>query len=72
MADEKIPASVACSEMTIGTVTLRVHVLDDGRRIVEQAGMDEVLEAMAAGSLDPADALRLAAWLKEAGYGRRH
>ena len=72
MTEEKLPVAVATSEVTIGGRTLRCHVLDDGRRVVEGPGMDDLVAAMIRGDLPQQDAAAFAEWLKEAGYGRRH
>lgn len=61
----EIPVSVWQGEMTLLGVTLRLHVLDDGKRIVEAEDMAALLEAMEHGG--PADGDEMAAfarWLR--------
>jgi hypothetical protein len=64
---DALPQAIATSEMTIGGITLRCHVLDDGRRVLEADGMDRLVEALEAGELDVQDADRLGRWMKGQG-----
>lgn len=59
-ADIPMPASVARSELVIAGVTLIVHQLDNGQRIIERDGLLDLLDAMAGGPLTEADAQALA------------
>jgi hypothetical protein len=62
------PVSVWQGEMTLLGVTLHLHVLDDGTRIVEAEDMAALLEAMGRGA--PADEDEMAAfarWLRGGG-----
>lgn len=47
--DEALPKSVAESTVTALGVALKVHVLDNGQRIIETDGMERLLAAMASG-----------------------
>jgi hypothetical protein len=64
MSDIKIPHAIATAETTIGGITLRCHILADGRRIIEEESMHQMLTAMQTGELSSEDALHLANWLK--------
>lgn len=55
------PRSIACNTLTILGVELKVHVLDNGHRIIEADGMHALIAAMAAGAkLTPEEADQLA------------
>jgi len=56
------PASVWHGEMSLFGVKLHLHVLDDGRRIVEAADMAALLEAMEHGG--PVDEDEIAAFAR--------
>lgn len=55
---DKIRKSVAQAEFTVGGVTLVVHNLETGQRVIEKEGMDALLLKMRDGGLDPRDAMR--------------
>lgn len=63
MADA-LPASVAVRTLDLGPVTLTMHILDDGRRVIQQDGMLAFMGAMEAGKLKSKDAIRAMAWIK--------
>lgn len=57
------PVSVWQGELTMSGVTLHVHVLDDGTRIIEAADMNALFEAWGRGAhLDKAEAAAFARW----------
>jgi len=56
------PVSVWQGEMTLLGVTLHLHVLDDGTRIIEAADMVALLEAME--HVGPADVDEMAAFAR--------
>ena len=59
------PASVWQGEMTLLGVTLRLRVLDDGKRIVEAEDMAALLEAMEHGAHADGDEMAaFARWLR--------
>jgi hypothetical protein len=64
MTGDVLPASVLQSELTIAGVTLKVHHLDDGRRVLEREGVDRLLEAMEERLLSKEDAIALAQALR--------
>ena len=60
MAD---PVSVWQGELSLSGVTLRVHVLDDGTRIIEADGLGALMQAWADGAtVDEAEAAAFACW----------
>lgn len=60
-ADEAIPQSITTSELVVMGVKLVVHVLDNGKRIIESDGMHALFDAMASGaSMTKDEALSLA------------
>lgn len=57
------PVSVWQGELSLSGVTLHVHVLNDGTRIIEAGGMEALFEAWGAGvPLDQAEAAAFARW----------
>jgi hypothetical protein len=59
------PVSVWTGEMTLLGVTLHVHVLDDGTRIIEAGDMAALLEAMEhAGRAEEDEMAAFARWLR--------
>jgi hypothetical protein len=60
----ELPSSVADREITIAGITFRQHVLDDGRRVIEKAGMDKLIKRMQARTISGEDAARIATWAK--------
>jgi hypothetical protein len=58
------PVSTYQGELTVLGVTLRMHVLDDGTRVIEKGGIDELFATMAEDPLDQDDADRLAKFIK--------
>ncbi len=63
--DDKIPYAVKSGELKIGDVILKTHVLDDGRRIIEEDSMIAFFEYLASGgSLVDGDAERIAGFVK--------
>lgn len=64
MAEAPIPQSVEVREAVFGGITLRLHFTDDGRRIIEAAGMQAVMKAMQAGTFPVNEALRAMQWAK--------
>jgi hypothetical protein len=58
------PVSVWQGEMPLMGVTLHVHVLDNGQRIIEAADMHAFMEAMASGGeVDQNEVTAFARWL---------
>lgn len=65
MAD---PVSVWQGELQMCGVTLHVHVLDDGSRIIEGDSVAALLEAFASGArVDEAEAAAFARWQRGEG-----
>jgi hypothetical protein len=56
MTVEILPTSVSRAEVVVAGVTLVVHHLDNGQRIIERDGMLALFEAMNATPLSPTDA----------------
>jgi hypothetical protein len=56
-----LPTPVWSGSFVVFGVELKVHVLDDGRRIIEKASMERLLEAMEAGA-DPGDLEGFVRW----------
>lgn len=61
---DDLPKSVETREATFGGITVRLHFLSDGQRVIEQAGMDAIMRAMQAGTFPVKEALRAIAWVK--------
>lgn len=60
MADE-LPKAVYSSTLNIMGVELVVHVLDNGQRVIESAGVEALFEAMASGApMSDDEAMKLA------------
>lgn len=58
------PVSVWQGELNLLGVTLHVHVLDNGQRIIEADDMHAFMEAMASGAeFDEAEATTFARWM---------
>jgi hypothetical protein len=59
-----LPKSVYKSELNVCGVTLRVHVLDDGRRVIDAADIDALFQAWAfeGARWDEDDLERLCRW----------
>jgi len=58
-----VPVSVWQGELSLSGVTLHVHVLDDGTRIIEADDMAALLEAWQRGiPVDEAEAAAFARW----------
>lgn len=64
---EALPKAVRQAEVKIGSITLRVHHLDDGRRVIDAASMDAFMEALSNGSLvlSEEDATKMAKVIRE-------
>ena len=63
MADTTVPVSVWQGELRMSGITLHVHVLSDGTRIIEAGSMDALLEAWNQGvPVDDAEAAAFARW----------
>lgn len=63
MTDTTEPVSVWQGELRMSGVTLHLHVLSDGTRIIEAADLEALLEAWAQGApLDAAEAAAFARW----------
>ena len=60
MSAHGMPTSVHQAEFTIAGVILKVHNLDDGRRVIESEGMHQLIAALGAGLLSEDDAAALA------------
>ena len=56
--------SVEVREETFAGITLRMHFLDDGRRVIEATGMDAFIRKAEAGKIPRAEAMRAARWVK--------
>ena len=70
MADTTVPASVWQGEMRMSGVTLHVHVLSDGTRIIEADDMAALLEAWEQGiPVDDAEAAAYGRWMRGDGDG---
>ncbi len=54
------PKPISQGEFTVAGITLKVHNLDNGQRVIEKEGMDELMAKMFDGSLDASDAMRAA------------
>ncbi len=58
MSDTPLPTPIWSGTLRLFNVDLKCHVLDDGRRIVEQESMEALFEAMACfDGLDVVDSL---------------
>lgn len=57
------PKSVTTSELRLSGVTLVAHVLDDGRRIIEAAGMNKFFSLMLSGELLDGEAAKAAEFI---------
>lgn len=63
----EVPHSIATNEIKIGSVTLVVHNLSNGQRVIEGASVIEFFKAMENGEvLDEADAMKVAKILSPA------
>jgi len=49
--EEKLPKAVYSGEMKLGSLTLKVHVLDNGQRIIEEQSMVDFMEWIGRGGL---------------------
>lgn len=57
------PVSVWQGKLHLSGVTLHVHVLSDGRRIIEAAGLEALLEAWGRGvPVDEAEVAAFSRW----------
>jgi hypothetical protein len=66
------PVSVWQGELRMSGVTLHVHVLSDGTRIIEAPDMAALMEAWERGApVDEAEAAAYARWLRGEGGERR-
>lgn len=61
---DDLPKAVETREATFGGITLRLHFLDNGQRVIEQDGMDKMMRAMQRGTFPPKEAARAARWVK--------
>lgn len=60
---DREPVSVWQRELRMSGVTLHVHVLSDGRRVIEAADMEALMEAWDLGApVDEAEAAAFARW----------
>lgn len=59
-----LPMSEHQGEITVLGVVLKMHVLEDGRRVVEKDGIDELFATLAEEPLTQEDAERLARFIK--------
>jgi hypothetical protein len=60
-----VPVSVWSGEMQLLGISLHLHVLDDGTRIVEAEDMAALLEAMEQGGpVDESEMAAFARWLR--------
>lgn len=60
---EPVPVAVWSGELTLSGVTLHVHVLDSGWRIIEAADLDALMRAWAEGAeMTRAEAEAFARW----------
>lgn len=64
MSDARMPRSVDTRTLRLGDITLTIHVLDDGRRVVQSDGMNAFIAAQESGQLNSDDAMRVIAWMK--------
>lgn len=63
MSTASEPVAIWSGEMQMSGVTLHVHVLDDGRRIIEAQDLAAVFEAWGSGAeVDEAEAEAFARW----------
>lgn len=46
MSAEKIPQSISESEIEVCGLKIKVHVLDDGRRIIESQDMEGIMHVL--------------------------
>ena len=53
--NDNLPQSINTGTLTVFGVELRVHTLDDGRRIIEADGMHRLLAAMGVTDVEPGD-----------------
>jgi len=58
----ELPKALFTREITIDGFTMRRHVLDDGRAVVEGEDMDRLFAAMQAGTLSLAAAEAFLEW----------
>lgn len=61
---ESVPESVAQRETEIGGIRFVMHILDDGRRVIDSAGMHEMIRQMESGKFKKSDAIKAIAWVK--------
>lgn len=67
-ADENIPTAIRTGKLELSGVTLRVHVLDDGRRVINADDMNALFLAWEQGSVPSEDeAQALARFIHELG-----
>lgn len=59
-----LPHAVASSILKISDAEIRVHVLSDGRRMIESESVNMLLTKMARGELTAEQADKLARWIK--------
>lgn len=58
-----IPASVETREAVFGGITLRLHFLSDGQRVIEKEGVDKMMRAMQRGTFPEKEAERASRWV---------
>jgi hypothetical protein len=49
MSDDNLPRAVRSAELKIGPVALMVFTLDDGRRVIDEDGLNNLMEWLEAG-----------------------
>lgn len=66
MSDGQIPTSIGSGTINLFGVSVRVHVLDNGQRVIEQESVVQLLEAMATykGEIDEDELNQFARWCK--------
>lgn len=68
MPDSKIPKAIASKEFKIFGVTVKCHVLEDGRRIVEEQSVADMLNAMSTPDRPNMDEIEsFHRWMREQG-----
>lgn len=60
------PTSLAQKSLTVAGITLELHVLDNGQRVIGKDGMDALMAKMDEGGLSADDAKKVAAWSNSA------
>lgn len=51
MSEEHMPTAVSTSELRLGSLTMKVHHLDDGRRVIDAESYAEFFAALENGTL---------------------